>query len=552
MHYPLTQEGVQAAFNAVASLHQVTIDRVTYDCSVSHALEGLIIPSAAEAAAAAAAPKATPIPPNQNPQNSMKYNSNTNQNQFSSQAGNIPAPMNNSYGAPRMPHSQTNSTVPPYGAMHSSGMQGNVNGAPNSTSPYYYGAGVHGGVHGNGRSPTTNGHHQSRMPPTSIPQHNFSSYEGTGNGFNNQQAPNYHHGQQQSQYSFSKDYDRDQSPSYGNSSSGGNSNRGMFHQQQQQMPPHIQQSQLAYQSHSNMYGGMNGMYQQPLHGQQNPASLMMNKPRPLYDSSSRPSNNPPSMNQYNIPGQATMGYDSTANQYGGRGSSMNYPPMLPGNNQNIEFEMRNSMEDEFNPDKIRTRSFNEHSNFDSTPESIFDFSQLSLGPSSSSSNLTDQSSSAKMTSGNSSFYDQSPKSMHRFIGDNNVRSMNINNDAHNMQNSNIVTNESNYLSFSNSSNNTTNSSYQIQPPFSAAPTSSNNNNNTSPSYYHSSHHGAQHSSIDDIIDNDHFIASDTKRNTNSNSPSSINNTNQLFSMSSNISNEEHLDQQHHAATLINM
>lgn len=38
MHYFLNPEGVQAAIDAVNSLHQVTIDRITYDCSISHAL----------------------------------------------------------------------------------------------------------------------------------------------------------------------------------------------------------------------------------------------------------------------------------------------------------------------------------------------------------------------------------------------------------------------------------------------------------------------------------------------------------------------------------
>lgn len=39
VHYAMNQEGVQAAVNAVNSLHQVTIDKVTYDCSISHALK---------------------------------------------------------------------------------------------------------------------------------------------------------------------------------------------------------------------------------------------------------------------------------------------------------------------------------------------------------------------------------------------------------------------------------------------------------------------------------------------------------------------------------
>lgn len=45
IHYPLTPEGVRSAITAVHSLHQVTIDRVTYDCSVSHALEELLGPT---------------------------------------------------------------------------------------------------------------------------------------------------------------------------------------------------------------------------------------------------------------------------------------------------------------------------------------------------------------------------------------------------------------------------------------------------------------------------------------------------------------------------
>jgi hypothetical protein len=39
VHFPLTEQGIKSAITAVNSLHQVTIDRVTYDCSVSHALE---------------------------------------------------------------------------------------------------------------------------------------------------------------------------------------------------------------------------------------------------------------------------------------------------------------------------------------------------------------------------------------------------------------------------------------------------------------------------------------------------------------------------------
>lgn len=41
----MSPEGVRSAITAVHSLHQVTIDRVTYDCSVSHALEELLGPT---------------------------------------------------------------------------------------------------------------------------------------------------------------------------------------------------------------------------------------------------------------------------------------------------------------------------------------------------------------------------------------------------------------------------------------------------------------------------------------------------------------------------
>jgi hypothetical protein len=44
IHYALNEAGVRAAITAVQSLHQVTIDRVTYDCSVSHALEDVLGP----------------------------------------------------------------------------------------------------------------------------------------------------------------------------------------------------------------------------------------------------------------------------------------------------------------------------------------------------------------------------------------------------------------------------------------------------------------------------------------------------------------------------
>lgn len=39
VHYPFTEQGVRSAMTAMNALHQVTIDRVTYDCSMSHVLE---------------------------------------------------------------------------------------------------------------------------------------------------------------------------------------------------------------------------------------------------------------------------------------------------------------------------------------------------------------------------------------------------------------------------------------------------------------------------------------------------------------------------------
>ncbi len=74
VHYPLTQEGIQAAFNAVSSLHQVTIDRVTYDCSVSHALEEMIVPpTGSPKASPAAVPKKTVNNAQQLPQNVLLH-----------------------------------------------------------------------------------------------------------------------------------------------------------------------------------------------------------------------------------------------------------------------------------------------------------------------------------------------------------------------------------------------------------------------------------------------------------------------------------------------
>lgn len=43
VHYALTLEGVQGAIAAVNALHQVTIDRITYDCSISHALADYLV-----------------------------------------------------------------------------------------------------------------------------------------------------------------------------------------------------------------------------------------------------------------------------------------------------------------------------------------------------------------------------------------------------------------------------------------------------------------------------------------------------------------------------
>jgi hypothetical protein len=39
VHFRLTPEGIRSAINATNAIHQVTIDRVTYDCSLSHSLE---------------------------------------------------------------------------------------------------------------------------------------------------------------------------------------------------------------------------------------------------------------------------------------------------------------------------------------------------------------------------------------------------------------------------------------------------------------------------------------------------------------------------------
>lgn len=42
VHYPLTPEGINAALNAVQSLHQVTINQITYDCSISNQLNQIL------------------------------------------------------------------------------------------------------------------------------------------------------------------------------------------------------------------------------------------------------------------------------------------------------------------------------------------------------------------------------------------------------------------------------------------------------------------------------------------------------------------------------
>jgi hypothetical protein len=42
VHYPLTNEGIQAALTAVSSLHQVTINHITFDCSISNQLNQVL------------------------------------------------------------------------------------------------------------------------------------------------------------------------------------------------------------------------------------------------------------------------------------------------------------------------------------------------------------------------------------------------------------------------------------------------------------------------------------------------------------------------------
>lgn len=42
VHYPLTNEGINSALRAVNSLHQVTINQITYDCSISNQLKQVL------------------------------------------------------------------------------------------------------------------------------------------------------------------------------------------------------------------------------------------------------------------------------------------------------------------------------------------------------------------------------------------------------------------------------------------------------------------------------------------------------------------------------
>jgi hypothetical protein len=42
VHYPLNEEGINSALNAVASLHQVTINQITFDCSISNQLNQIL------------------------------------------------------------------------------------------------------------------------------------------------------------------------------------------------------------------------------------------------------------------------------------------------------------------------------------------------------------------------------------------------------------------------------------------------------------------------------------------------------------------------------
>eukprot|EP01040_Poterioochromonas_malhamensis_P009484 gene9484-10299_t len=61
VHYALTPEGVQSAITATKAIHQVTIDRVTYDCSLSHALEMIVGPEVAAEIYAPKPPQTTQV-----------------------------------------------------------------------------------------------------------------------------------------------------------------------------------------------------------------------------------------------------------------------------------------------------------------------------------------------------------------------------------------------------------------------------------------------------------------------------------------------------------
>lgn len=44
IHFPLTSEGIQSALVATREVHQITVDRVIYDCTLSHLLESYLTP----------------------------------------------------------------------------------------------------------------------------------------------------------------------------------------------------------------------------------------------------------------------------------------------------------------------------------------------------------------------------------------------------------------------------------------------------------------------------------------------------------------------------
>jgi hypothetical protein len=44
IHYPLTCDGIQSAITATRDVHQITVDRVVYDCTLSHLLESYLTP----------------------------------------------------------------------------------------------------------------------------------------------------------------------------------------------------------------------------------------------------------------------------------------------------------------------------------------------------------------------------------------------------------------------------------------------------------------------------------------------------------------------------